>query len=212
LSGELIDISVALSAQMPTWPGAPGFEISRHSEIARGDDANASLLRMDVHSGTHIDAPLHFVDDGATTEQIPFETLVGAAYVADIAGERRIGEAALEAAAIPAGTQRLLLRTRDTSGWDNPTFDEDAPALSQEGAEWVVARGIRLIGIDYLSIQRFEDDPTTHRILLDAGVVILEGLDLAKVAPGMYDLTCLPVRLAGAEAAPARAVLRTVAT
>lgn len=209
---ELIDVSVRVRRDMPCWPTSPGVGIARHLSISAGDDANASELRMDVHCGTHVDAPLHFVDGAADLEATGLDPFVGPAFVADIGDARCIGPEHLDAAGIPDGTERLLLRTLSSGGWDERPFDPDFPALTVEGAGWVVARGLRLIGIDYLSIQRYDDGPETHQVLLGNGVCIVEGLDLAGIDPGPYDILCLPVRLGdGAEAAPARVLLRRTA-
>lgn len=211
--GELIDISVALEPGIPTWPGSPGLRTRMLSRMDRGDAANGSALDMDVHVGTHVDAPLHFVADGASVESLPLDALVGAAWVAVVSGHEPITRAVLEALEIPP-VERLLLRTSNSALWhDDPRpFRPDYVALKPDAAEWVVERGIRLVGIDYLSIQCFDDDPSTHRILLGAGVVVLEGLDLTEVEGGAYELIALPLKLAGAEGAPARAVLRRTAS
>lgn len=173
-----------------------------------GSDANVSEIQMDVHTGTHVDAPAHFVADGLAVDCLDLEVLVGPAVVAEVLEGGSIGRKCLEALNLPDDVQRVLLRTTNGELWSCTDFEPDFDALSAEGAAWLVDRGVQLVGIDYLSIQRYQDPPLTHRILLDAGVVILEGLDLRRVPPGDYELLCLPLALAGAEAAPARAVLR----
>ena len=208
MSAGLLDISVPLAASTPSWPGSPGFSSRLHSAMADGEPADASTIVADVHCGTHVDAPAHFIAGGRTVSELDLDVLVGAAHVASVGSARRIGAAELEAAAIPPGTERLLLRSVNSGGWSGRPFDPDFAALTADGARWVVERGIRLIGVDYLSVQRFEDGPETHRALLGAGVVILEGLELDGVAAGAYELLCLPLRLDAAEAAPARALLR----
>lgn len=209
---ELIDISVRLSPGMPVWPGSVGIGVQRTQSFARGDAVNVSRLDMDVHCGTHVESPLHFIDQGAELETFPLEVFVGPAHVAHLAEADVIGAPELERAAIPATAERLLLRTRNSLFWQDEAapFRTDYSALSPEGAAWIVERGIRLIGVDYLSVQRFGDGPETHEILMRAGVVILEGLDLSAVPPGAYRLICLPLWLGAAEAAPARAVLETL--
>jgi arylformamidase len=211
MSAECFDISRPLQEGIAAWPGSPGFRTFVHQSIADGADSNASGIEMDVHVGTHVDAPAHFIDGGATLDAVGLHPFVGSAYVAQIDATDRIDAAVLEAAGIPDGTERLLLRTansRDEAYLTGP-FREDFAALTADGARWVVERGLVLVGIDYLSIQRFGDQPDTHRILLGAGVCILEGLDLRAVGRGPYRLICLPLPLVGAEAAPARAVLLT---
>lgn len=198
-----------LRATTPIWPGSPGFSSSDHLSIASGDVANATLLRLDAHCGTHVDAPRHFVPDGANIDEVGLAALVGDAWVADLSGRDVVDAAALEACEIPSGTQRLLLRTDNTtrSGMDRAPFQADYVALAPDAARWLRERTVRLVGIDYLSIQRYEDPPDVHEILLAAGILILEGIDLRSAAPGSWTLICLPLRVTGIEASPARAIL-----
>jgi arylformamidase len=209
MSPAQFDISRPLREGIAAWPGSPGFRVFVHQSIADGGDSNASGIEMDVHTGTHVDAPAHFIEGGATLDAVGLHPFVGPAYVAEIDATDEIDAAALDAAEIPDTTKRLLLRTRnshDEAYFAGP-FREDFAALTAEGARWVVERGLVLVGIDYLSIQRFGDPPDTHQILLGAGVCILEGLDLRAVDRGRYRLVCLPLPLVGVEAAPARALL-----
>lgn len=206
---SLVDVSVGLAPTLPVWPESPGIEVTPFKSRAEGDPANASVLCTDVHCGTHVDAPRHFIDDGATIDQIDLAALNGSTYVAEVGGSR-IGGAELDRAAVPRDVRRLLLRTSssaDPSIYSTP-FREDYAALTPDGAAWVRDRGIEVIGIDYLSIQRFEDPPDAHEILLGAGILIIEGLNLSAIASGWFDMLCLPVLLTGAEAAPARVALR----
>jgi len=196
-----------LHSGTPVWPGSPGFASSAHLALADGDIANATLIEMDVHCGTHVDAPRHFVEEGAALHQVGLGPFVGPAWVADAVGHRVIDAELLESLDIPSDTTRLLLRTDNSFGPREAPFREDFVALTADGAQWVVDRGLALVGIDYLSIQLFHDPPDTHRILLGAGVVILEGVDLGHVHAGYWTLLCLPIHLVGVEAAPARAVL-----
>lgn len=204
-----------LTADLPTWPGSPGVLTTWRNAIARGDEANVSQLAMDVHTGTHVDAPYHFVDGGALVEDLGLDPFVGPAMVADASDAVEITAAVLAALELPAHVERLLLRTANST---NPSlyelpFDEDYAALTLDGAEWLADRGtIRLIGIDYLSVQRRALSTDVHRIILNAGVAILEGIDLRATEPGDYELVCLPLRLPGVEAAPARAILRAAGT
>jgi arylformamidase len=206
---RLIDISTPVDARLPAWPGSPGFSFASVMRIADGADANATRMDIDVHTGTHVDAPLHFVDGGRTLEETGLDPFVGPAYVADVGDSERIGPTELDALRVPAGTTRLLLRTRNTRRrlLRQPAFAPEAPALTADGSRWIVDRALVLVGIDYLSIQSVHDGPETHQILLRGGVVILEGLALEHAPPGSWDLVCLPIRLVGPEAAPARAVL-----
>jgi arylformamidase len=207
---DYLDISLTISSDLPRWPGSPPTELSRRRDIGRGDAVNDSVLVCGVHAGTHVDAPLHFLADGADVTRLALDALIGPAVVAALPDVDAVTAADLEALNLPTDTRRLLLRTRNSEGWrrGDREFRPDFVALSVDAARWVVARGLRLIGVDYLSVQIFRGDPQTHIALLQAGVVIVEGLNLAEVAPGGYELICLPLKLAGAEGAPARAVLR----
>lgn len=207
---EWIDISVPLHPGLPLWPQTPAIRITQDLSIAAGDEANVSRLDMDAHSGTHIDAPLHFLDGGDTTEDIPLHRFIGPCFVADCTGLKSITAADLDAAHIPADTRRLLLKTDNSRLWQdfNQPFHSDFCALSLDAAEWVVARDMYLVGIDYHSIQLYDDPYDTHIALLRHKVVILESICLNHVAPGAYELLCLPLRVRGVEAVPVRAVLR----
>jgi arylformamidase len=207
-----LDISVPTKEGMPVWPGSSGVAFDWVSRIEDGSVANGSTMQMDVHVGTHIDAPLHFVSGGASVGKISLDTLIGPALVLAVPDAEAITADVLDSLEVPERTERLLLKTRNSGLWRSSPrkFRKDYMALTECSARWVVGRGIRLIGIDYLSIQRFHDGPEVHQILLGAEVVIVEGLDLHDVEPGGYELTVLPIRLDGIEAAPARAVLRVL--
>lgn len=207
---EIIDISVPLTKEMPIWPGSSGPRLIRMKTLEDGDASTASRLECDVHSGTHVDAPMHFLEKGNGVEALSLDGLIGPAYVADLAEMPFVNADSLDSLGLPRGTERLLLRTRNSKLWASGVceFTPDYVALTPDAAQWIVDQGIRLIGIDYLSVQRFEDGPLTHQILLKAKVIILEGLSLVAVSSGTYELICLPIFLVGAEGAPARAVLR----
>jgi arylformamidase len=164
-------------------------------------------LTLSTHLGTHVDAPAHFIPDGATVEALPLAALVGPCQVIDAGDGPLIEPADLEPAA--RGARRLLLKTASGSFWDEPAFRQDFVALSPAASTWLVTQGILLVGIDYLSVDPYDAD-AAHRILLGAGVVVLEGLDLRAVPPGAYDLSALPLKVAGADGAPTRVVLRTM--
>jgi arylformamidase len=210
---EPIDISVRLRADMPVWPGSVGFHMGWVERLEDGAVANVTRLDMDVHCGTHVEGPLHVIEGGAPLESYPLDVFVGLAWVADLRDAHHIGPAELERASIPDEFERVLMRTRNSSFWREPTheFRTDFAALTRDGAAWMVERRMRLVGADYLSVQLFDEDLETHRILLRGGGAILEGLDLGAVEPGPYRLTCLPLRIAGGEAAPARAILEPLA-
>ena len=209
---DILDISVPLKSDMPIWPGSVGIRLTRIKTLEAGDPANNSRLDCDVHTGTHVDAPRHFLKDGSTVDELLLDNLIGPATVAYLPGVRTVTPVELADLRLSLGVKRLLLRTSNSELWSARVteFRRDYVALNAGAARWVVDQGISLIGVDYLSVQCYEDSPLTHQILLQAGVIILEGLNLAGVKPGSYELICLPIRLVGAEAAPARAVLRRV--
>jgi arylformamidase len=205
----MYDISVGVSPEIPVWPGDPPVVLERVKSMENGDEANISRIQSGVHVGTHIDAPIHFVEGGATVDAIPLKSLLGRAYVVDLRKADVLDAAALESARIPPRTRRLLFKTRNSELWTSgeSSFQRDFVAVDASGAEWLVKKGVKLVGVDYLSVAPFNDGGPTHRILLEAGVVVVEGLNLAQVSKGRYTLYCLPVKLMGSDGAPARAVL-----
>lgn len=210
-SSKYIDISVAVSPDLPVWPGSTPIEFQRTLDLSDGDEATDTTLHLSVHTGTHVDAPMHFIPGGRSVEALPLEMLIGPAYVAEVdATVGVITAEILQRLTIPPGTQRLLLHTRNSALWQQREreFDPNFVALSADAAQWVVDQGIQLVGVDYLSVQRFYDGPETHQILLGAEVVVIEGLNLTAVAAGIYDLLCLPIKLQGLEGAPARVLLK----
>jgi arylformamidase len=208
---RLIDISVPITRGLPTWPGSTGFTIEQTLSFERGDEITVSRLDLDVHTGTHVESALHYVAGGDPVETLPLEAFIGPALVIDLRSADAIGADELEAAGIPDGTERLLLRTRNSGSLQaGQDFRQGFVGLTLDGASWIAERSFRLVGTDYLSIQRFGDDPETHRVLMRAGVAILEGLDLSGVDAGEYRITCLPIKLHGTEAAPARVILEAI--
>jgi arylformamidase len=211
----IIDISLPLSAQLPTWPGNAPFEWTPVKRLASGGSSNVSRLVLGSHSGTHVDAPRHFFDDGEGVGELSLDVLMGPCRVVEVEGDtfpagqgRGIGLPELRRAA-GSPPERLLLKTRNSTLWARDDFSPDFASLTPEAAAWAVAHGVRLVGIDYLSIERFKSPGApTHHTLLAAAVVVIEGLNLADVAPGAYELICLPLRIPGADGAPARVVLR----
>ncbi len=204
---RIYDISRRLVPGMATYPGEPGPVLTPLKQMAAGDPANVSHLALGVHTGTHVDAPVHFIPGGASVEALPLAALCGPARVVPIRDPRAVTVAELERLAL-AGDQRLLFQTRNGQLWDHPDFREDFVYIDPDAAAWLVARGVRLAGIDYLSVEAFgAAEPRTHRTLLAAGIVVVEGLDLRGVAPGQYELICLPLAVAWADGAPARAIL-----
>jgi arylformamidase len=204
---NIFDISVPLAVGLPTWPGDPCFLSEPVLLLEKGDGARVSRVTLGDHSGTHLDAPAHMLADGATLDGSSLPLLMGPALVADLRGMAEIG--IKELAGLPlTGVERLLLKTNNSLLWQKAEFCREFVALSTAGAEFLVSKGVRLVGIDYLSIEKFGGDGSVHRILLGHEVLILEGLDLSAVPGGVYDLVCLPLRIAGGAGAPARAILR----
>ena len=206
---QIYDISLTLSPELPHWPGEPGIERKLIKQIGAESSANVSEISMGVHTGTHVDAPFHFIPNGKTIDQISLKILTGRVYVLHLPDVDLVTAGVLEQAEIPPRTRRLLLKTRNSQYWarNDKNFEKDFVALSPDGAELLVKRGIKLVGIDYLSIAPFGHGKETHEILLGAGVVVVEGLNLAQISQGRYALYCLPLKLAGSDGAPARAML-----
>jgi arylformamidase len=194
---EIFDISVPVQPGMVTYPGDPTVKLERVSAIADGAVANISRLDFGVHTGTHVDAPLHFIDGAPGTEQLPLDVLVGPARVIEATSLDAEGLAQAEL------TERVLFKTSNSELWSRDEFAHDFVSLEEDGARLLVDRGVRLIGIDYLSV----GDEGAHHVLLEAGVVAIEGLDLRGVDPGEYQLVCAPLKLVGSDGAPARVFL-----
>jgi arylformamidase len=208
---RFIDISLGIGPDLLTWPTDPGIEITPSKRIAKGDGSNVSELKLGTHTGTHVDPPFHFVDGAPTIDKVSVEQLVGPARVADLRGfEGSVGPDEFEALKVPDDTTRLLLKTDNSEIWRQrkPSFPDKYVNVSPKGAAWLVDNGIVLIGVDFLSIEEAHAaEHPTHKTLLEAGVVIVEGLNLGDVEPGDYELMCLPLKIVDGDGAPARAVL-----
>jgi arylformamidase len=208
---RLIDISLPISNALPTWPGDPSVSLERVVKIEEGSAANVSRLAAGVHTGTHVDAPLHFIPNDIAVEALDLDRFVGPCQVIELAGSGRISAADLDGAGVAADTERLLIKTENSAWWSEEPlrFHTEFRALDSGAARWVVERGLKLVGVDYLSVESYEAEANnpTHNILLGARIGVLEGLDLSQVAPGRYRLLCLPLKLVGSDGAPARAVL-----
>ncbi len=211
MGSEWIDISIALRTGMVRWPGDPPVRIERIRAIEGGYHANVSAITMGSHTGTHMDAPVHFWPKGSGVDQLPFSAVIGRARVIEIKDPHVIHPHELRLHRVRRG-ERILLKTRNSSrARRTSSFLRDFVALSREAAEFLAERRVQTLGIDYLSAGRFErDGAETHRALLAAGIWIIEGLDLSRVKPGPYELICLPLRIEGGDGAPARAVLKPV--
>jgi arylformamidase len=208
---RLIDVSLPIGPDLLTWPGDPPVTVEPRSQMAKGDPANVSEIRMGTHTGTHVDPPVHFVPGTAGIDQVPLEILMGRCIVADARGLRGPqGPQELEALGVPEGTERLLLKSDNSDLWRRlpVEFPSEYVCLSPQGARWVVERGIRLVGVDFLSVeQKGAPGHPTHVELLSNGVVIVEGLDLGLVEPGRSTLAVLPLKIVDGDGGPARAIL-----
>jgi arylformamidase len=201
--------SVPVRSGMVHWPGNPPVELVRTEDVEKGDPATVSRLSLGVHTGTHVDAPVHFIAGGKGIDDMSFDDLIGPVRVVAIRDPRAIGVSELRALE-PRRGERLLFKTRNSArGWPASDFLPDYVFLALDGARFLVECGVRSVGIDYLSIAGMEEGVPTHLALLHAGVCVIEGLDLSRVEPGPYEMLCLPLRLAGADGSPARVVLRS---
>ena len=202
------DLSLSISPSMVTWPGDPAVRIEPRLRIARGDPANVSELCFGSHTGTHVDPPFHFDDQGLPVDRVPLDLLIGRAWVCEVTSERDVGVAALRGN-VPAGAIRLLLKTANSELWRREVleFSPDFVTLTVGAAHWLLDQGIRLLGVDYLSLERpgSEGFPV-HHALLGAGMVVVEGLNLSSLRTGWYNFYCLPLKVTGGDGAPARAV------
>lgn len=204
---KIYDVTATIRSPMPTWPGDPAFERVLTHSIAGGDSADVSVIRMGSHTGTHIDAPSHFLAGAPTVDELPIDVLVGKAAVFEFGVETQITRADLEVLNLD-GRERVLFKTRNSSLWKSDDFTPDFVYIATDAAEYLVDRGVKLVGIDYLSIGEYKSGAQVHRILLENGAVIVEGLDLSMVEPGVYELICLPLKIQDADGAPARVLLR----
>jgi arylformamidase len=208
--GRLIDVTLPIGPELLTWPGDPGIEVRPSKRISQGDVSNVSELRIGTHTGTHVDPPVHFVEGTDPIDRVPLDVLYGPAVVADLTGVGAIGPTELEELALPEGTERLLCKTKNSELWTRlpVEFPDDYVAVTPEGARWIVDRGIRLVGVDFLSVEtKGASGHPVHHTLLENGVIIVEGLDLSRVEPGDHTFACLPLRITGGDGGPARAVL-----
>lgn len=211
-AGGWIDVTWPIRPEMTPWPGQPPTTRERVGDLDAGDGANVSVLRLSVHSGTHMDAPLHFLPGDLDITAAPVEAMFGPVRVAEIPGAA-ITEAALEAFEARAGAlgegDRVFFRTANSArDWSTAPFDENYVAVAPDAARALAARGVRVVGVDYLSVGPFADPAPTHRILLGARVWVIEGLDLRRAPEGRYEMAALPLKIAGADAAPVRVLLR----
>jgi len=205
---RIYDISVPIRTGGLVYPGNPEIDISLQQAVSKGASANVSLIRFGSHTGTHADASRHFFDDGQPVDMIPLQRLIGPALLLSFDDSvMSIGVAELKPRAIK-GHKRVLLRTRNSALLSRGDFVWNYTFLAPDGAQYLVDNGVELVGVDYLSIEQFHSGHhRTHKTLLGANVVIVEGLDLSAPPPGEYEFICLPLRIEGCDGAPARAVL-----
>ncbi|MGZ6249022.1 MAG: cyclase family protein [Syntrophales bacterium] len=206
-----IDISLTLKSNMMHWPGDPPVSIERVREMDKGDTVNLSKITMGAHSGTHVDAPVHFIKGAEGVDQLLFDSLMGPARVIEIADADTIREEDITDYRIKKG-ERILLRTQNSIKkiLYRDVFTEDFVYLEKSAAEFLVSRGIKTLGVDYLSVGGYKKNgPDVHRLLLGAGILIIEGLDLSETPPGLYNMICLPMKILDSDGAPARVILKT---
>ena len=212
-SVPIYDITVPISNELPTWPDDPAVDLTVWRSLSSGDSANVSMLSLGAHTGTHVDAPAHFIEGAAKVEALPLDVLIGEAQVVEVPNDMHLIDEEFVMAHCAPDTTRIIFKTRNSAFWNerNPEFRTDFTYLDLKAAERLVQCGIKLAGIDYLSIEKY-DSPKheTHLALLSHGVVILEGLNLIDIPAGKYELICLPLRLRSSkgDGAPARVVLR----
>ena len=207
---RIIDISLEITPGMAVWPGQDGVTLERHQKIEDGANANVTYFGSSVHTGTHVDAAFHFLPDGKTIDEISLEILVGPVQVVQIPSNVLvINEEVIDNLKLEPVVERLLFKTSNSEFWQRPDepFHQHFIAIDESGAKALVERGIKLVGIDYLSISPFKKSRPTHNVLLGNEVVILEGLNLSEVSMGKYMLYCLPLKLHGADGSPARVIL-----
>ena len=207
---QIIDISLTVSPVIPVWPGSSKVELYRVKKIEEGSNSNDSELKMGVHVGTHVDSPFHFLTGEKSVEFLDLEILIGKTSVIELPNScELINRVDIENAGFITGTKRLLLKTRNSQLWKQNAaeFHTSFVGLGVNGAEFLVEQGVKLVGIDYLSIAPFKNSRPTHEVLLKAGIIILEGIDLNNVEAGIFQLVCLPLKLGGSDGSPARAVL-----
>ena len=209
ITEDWIDVSVPLRTGMVHWPDNPPVSIERVQDIERGDVANVSRLSLGVHTGTHMDAPVHFIRTGRGIDTMPLSATIGLARVIEIRDPESIKPEELRPYQIQP-SERILFKTRNSARcWQTDDFVEDFVYISQEAARYLAEQQVQTVGVDYLSVGGFfKDGVETHHALLGAGIWIIEGLNLSNVEPGIYELICLPLKIEGSDGAPSRAVLR----
>jgi len=207
-SMKLIDVTVPIDSNLATYPGNTPFSLEGIKRLAKGDSSNVSTLHMSAHAGTHVDAPKHFFDDGGGVESLPLEMLCGRTRVVELTTRR--GVTAEDLAGFDLREDiRLLLKTHNSRLWGTPEFHTDFIGVTESGARFLVDRGVKVLGVDYLSVEQYKTPGApAHHVLLGSGTIVIEGLNLRDVEPGTYEMFCLPLAVVGADGAPARVILR----
>lgn len=206
---QIFDISVPLKVGMVHWPTDPPFEAEPFKTIEDGDGSSVTRISMGTHSGTHVDPPRHFIPGGRSIDRIDPAALIGECLVVEDLAVEVIDAAAVRRLLASEEPKRVLFKTRSSALWSSDEFREDYVSLDATAAREIVARGVNVVGVDYLSVGERSDGGPVHTILLEAGIVVVEGLNLSGVMPGRYEFICLPLRIKGGDGAPARAVLRS---
>lgn len=205
---KLIDITVPIDSRLATYPGNTPFALDAIKRIANGDSSNVSALRLSAHAGTHVDAPRHFFDDGTGVEALPLEMLCGRTRVVELTTRRAVTAEDLAGVDLREDV-RILLKTHNSRLWGSPEFHRDFIGVTEGGARFLVDRGVKVLGVDYLSVEQYKaPGAPAHHVLLGAGTIVIEGLNLRDVEPGSYEMFCLPLPVVGADGAPARVILR----
>jgi arylformamidase len=205
---KLIDVSVPLDANLATYPGNTPFTLEPIKRIARGDSSNVSSLHMSAHAGTHVDAPRHYFDSAVGTDELPLEMLLGRVRVIEVTTRKGIGADELAGANLSEDV-RVLIKTSNSRLWGSPEFHTDFVGVTESGAKFLLDHGIKVVGVDYLTVEEYKKPGApAHHVLLGAGIIVIEGLNLREVDPGVYEMFCLPLRVVGSDGAPARVVLR----
>ena len=204
---KLIDVSVPLDAKLPTYPGNTPFTLEATQRLAAGASSNVSAIHLSAHAGTHVDAPRHFFDAAGGAETLALDMLIGRARVVEVTS-RRIAAEDLEPYDLSEDL-RVLIKTHNSRLWGDPTFHADFVGVAESGARYLVDHGVKVVGVDYLSVEIYKaPGKPAHHVLLGAGAIVIEGLNLRDVEPGIYEMFCLPLPVVGSDGAPARVVLR----
>jgi len=209
---KIQDISITISNELVTWPGDPKVNIQLPIQMKKGDACNVSRWEIGAHTGTHTDAPFHFIDDGKGIDEVPLDLYIGPCLVVEVKPKTINIEREDIAHVKFSGHTRVLFKTRNSDHWknNNMEFDKDFISVGVTGAEFLIQKGIKLVGVDYLSVESFHApfEHPVHKKLLGQHIVVVEGLNLSAVKPGEYELLCMPLKIKHGDGTPVRAALR----